>query len=161
MKKCIVSSCVPRYLKEEANVSTIISWYALSMKSKIFFIVFLLASCTSRLDLPIIDDSSAEVERLSVSSASKLLIGDDQTQVIKVLGTPNIITRNKTGDESWVFDRVSEQYEFVQNNNSREFIFQKPDQRVKEGRSSKTFIVIIDFDDSKLIKDISYRFTQY
>ncbi|MDA8957908.1 outer membrane protein assembly factor BamE [Gammaproteobacteria bacterium] len=118
-------------------------------------------SCASKLELPITEYSSSEVERISIASASRLSVGDDQTQVIKVLGTPNIITKNKIGNESWVYDKVSNQYEFVQNNNSREFFFQKPDQRSKGASTSKTFIVVIDFNDKSLIKDISYRFTQY
>jgi len=134
----------------------------MSMKKLYLLIIIIITmSCASKLELPITEYSSSEVERISIASASRLSVGDDQTQVIKVLGTPNIITKNKIGNESWVYDKVSNQYEFVQNNNSREFFFQKPDQRSKGASTSKTFIVVIDFNDKSLIKDISYRFTQY
>ena len=33
--------------------------------------------------------------------------GMSSTEVVKALGTPNIITKDKTGKTSWVYDKVS------------------------------------------------------
>jgi len=129
----------------------------------IFFIVIflLLSSCAIKTELPILDESAARAETITVASAQKISIGFDQTQVIKILGSPNIITKSKDQNESWVYDKISEQYEFIQNPNSKDWIFQNPENRFKEARTSKTFIVVIDFDEDGLVKNLSYRYTQY
>jgi outer membrane protein assembly factor BamE (lipoprotein component of BamABCDE complex) len=125
------------------------------------FFPFILLSCAVKTDLPILDEYAARAETVTVASAQKISIGFDQTQVIKILGSPNIITKSKEQNESWVYDRISEQYEFIQNPNSKDWIFQNPENRFKEARTSKTFIVVIDFDEDGLVKDLSYRYTQY
>jgi outer membrane protein assembly factor BamE (lipoprotein component of BamABCDE complex) len=38
------------------------------------------------------------------SSVSK---GANQVEITKVLGAPNIISRDKQGNETWVYDRIS------------------------------------------------------
>lgn len=121
----------------------------------------LFLSCATNTELPILDESAARAETITFASAQKISIGFDQTQVIKILGSPNIITKSKDQNESWVYDKISEQYEFIQNPNSKDWIFQNPENRFKEARTSKTFIVVIDFDEGGLVKDLSYRYTQY
>jgi ABC-type uncharacterized transport system auxiliary subunit len=124
-------------------------------------VTLVLAGCGSTAPTPLIDDRREEVEKISVASAQKLKIGDSTTDVIKVLGSPNIITKAKSGHESWVFDRVSEQYELVQSSEKDGLIFTTKTEKTRSASSIKTFIVVIDFDADNLIADITYRFTQF
>jgi outer membrane protein assembly factor BamE (lipoprotein component of BamABCDE complex) len=124
-------------------------------------VTLFLAGCGSTAPTPLIDDRREEAEKISVASAQKLKIGDSTTDVIKVLGSPNIITKAKSGHESWVFDLVSEQYELVQNSEKDGLIFTTKTEKTKSASSIKTFIVVIDFDADNLIANITYRFTQF
>lgn len=121
----------------------------------------LLVGCGSTAPTPLIDETRETVEKISVASAQKLKVGDSATDVIKVLGSPNIITKSKSGHESWVYDRVSEQYELIQSSEQDGFIFTTKTDKTKAASSTKTFIVVIDFDEQSVIADIAYRFTQF
>ena len=121
----------------------------------------MLIGCGSTTPTPLVEETRASVERISVASAQKLNIGDSATDVIKVLGSPNIISKGKDGNESWVYDRVSEQYELVQSSEKNGFVFTTKTEKTKSASATKTFIVVIDFDEKSLIASIAYRFTQF
>jgi outer membrane protein assembly factor BamE (lipoprotein component of BamABCDE complex) len=129
--------------------------------SSFFVSTLLLSGCGSTTPTPLIEETRESVERISVASAQKLNIGDSATDVIKVLGSPNIITKSKDGHESWVYDRVSEQYELLQTSETDGFIFTTKTEKTKSASATKTFIVVIDFDAQNLIANIAYRFTQF
>lgn len=126
-----------------------------------FIVTLLLSGCGPTTPTPLIQETRESVERISVASAQKLSIGDSATNVIKVLGSPNIITKSKDGHESWVYDRVSEQYELLQTSETDGFIFTTKTEKTKSASATKTFIVVIDFDDQNLIANVAYRFTQF
>ena len=123
--------------------------------------VILLHGCAQTSNVPLLEEKSKEIDRISIASAQTLKVGDSTTEIIKILGTPNIITKNKDGNESWVYDRVSDQYEFVQSDSKGSYVFSNPTRTIKSASAKKTFIVVIDFDKNSLISAISYRFTQF
>jgi outer membrane protein assembly factor BamE (lipoprotein component of BamABCDE complex) len=129
----------------------------------IFLILFVLSlgGCATEVKMPLLEEKVVEVERVSVASAQKLKVGDSSAEVVKVLGSPNMLAKSKNGNESWVYDRVSEQYEMVQSSSDSSFIFNRQSQQKKSASSVKTFIVVVDFDSKGLVSSISYRFTQF
>jgi len=129
----------------------------------IFLLLFvlLLGGCAAEVKMPLLEEKVVEVERVSVASAQKLKVGDSSAEVVKVLGSPNILAKSKDGNESWVYDRVSEQYEMIQSSSDNSFIFNRQTQQKRTASSVKTFIVVIDFDGKGLVSSISYRFTQF
>jgi outer membrane protein assembly factor BamE (lipoprotein component of BamABCDE complex) len=127
----------------------------------VIFTTLTLVGCSSPSVPPLIETKSKEVEKISVASAQKLKVGDGATEVIKVLGSPNIITKSKSGNESWVYDRVSEHFELIQSSGKDGFIFSRSTEQTRRASSTKTFIVVVDFDEKNLISNIAYRFTQF
>ena len=127
----------------------------------VIFTTLTLIGCGSPSVPPLIEAKSKEVEKISVASAQKLKVGDGATEVIKVLGSPNIITKSKSGNESWVYDRVSEHFELIQSSGKDGFIFSRSTEQTRRASSTKTFIVVVDFDEKNLISNIAYRFTQF
>ncbi len=57
---------------------------------------------------PIIIEVPVEKEdKLTLGTVqSKIKKGMNQTEVLEVLGSPNIVTKNKNGNEVWTYDKV-------------------------------------------------------
>ena len=81
-----------------------------------------------------------------------------QTQILKLLGSPNIITRNKTGEEVWTYSRQSFDSEsgsfgggLILFGGSKAF----------SSASSNSFDLIITFDGQNIVKDYSVISSQF
>jgi outer membrane protein assembly factor BamE (lipoprotein component of BamABCDE complex) len=146
-----------------------LSFFKTTIKSrKYFFTVIaavnavLIAGCTSKTaPVAAIPARQVESQKITVGSAQTLKVGMGGAEVISSLGTPNIITTDTKGVETWVYDKISNEYEFitVQDNG---WIF-NPRQRSSgvEVRSQRTLIVVIKFNKDSKIDSIQYRQTAY
>ena len=127
--------------------------------------VLILAGCQTNPSTPVIDSVPQEIERLSVASAQLINIGDSQTEVVKALGSPNIITKNSAGQASWVFDRLATYYEAIETTSNGGLRLlgsgSRSESISKSAITTKTLIIVIDFDDKSIVKDLIYRFSQY
>ena len=77
-----------------------------------------------------------------------------QNELLKVFGAPNIITKNKSGNEVWTYDKVSADKSF------EDGYWNVIVGGASGGRSStttKTFTLMIEFDTNDIVKDFSYR----
>ena len=77
-----------------------------------------------------------------------------QTQILEIFGSPNIITKNKSGNEVWTYDKVS-----VEKDDTAGYLNVVVAGISKSGSSSsaRTFTMMIEFDDNEVVKDYSYR----
>ena len=120
----------------------------------IFFFSLLLFSCAA---------NNQSENRLTLGTVqSHVLKGKNQTEILKNLGSPNIITKDGQGREGWTYDRVSKE------SSSREgvgFLLFNPatwfgggaTSYGKSSSSSKSLTVIITFDDNKTVLDFTYQ----
>lgn len=81
-----------------------------------------------------------------------------QAQVVQVFGSPNIVTKNKSGEEVWTYSRQSTRNE----SGSRGFffLFGASGKAVSE-QSMKTFDLIVTFDKNDIVKDYSVVTSQF
>ena len=89
---------------------------------------------------------------------SKIYKGQSQYEVMDVLGSPNIITKDTQGREVWTYDRISSD----KNSESGGFwflFFGKSN--ASSSSSSKSLTVIITFDDKKNVLDFTYQSLKY
>ena len=91
--------------------------------------------------------------------ANKLTLGTIQmvvkkgvsgNEIISSLGSPNIITTDETGGETWVYDKVSRESEST--NNGRDSV---------AVNSSRTLTVVIRFDKAKKVRDFAYHSSSF
>jgi hypothetical protein len=77
-----------------------------------------------------------------------------QDEVLKVFGPPNIITKNKSGNEVWTYDKAS-----VESTYSEAYgtILIAGIGSGRAGTSSRTFTLMIEFNDKDVVSDYSYR----
>ena len=88
--------------------------------------------------------------------------GANQSEIIKVLGAPNIISKDKSGNETWTYDRISRDAQ----SNSRTgagfgalfgWAFAGGSSSSSSSMSNKSLTVIITFDDNKNVIDYAYQ----
>lgn len=77
-----------------------------------------------------------------------------QNEILEVFGAPNIVTKNKSGNEVWTYDKAS-----VETGTSDVYgtILIAGGVGSRSSTSTRTFILMIEFDDKNIVKDFSYR----
>ena len=86
---------------------------------------------------------------------TKIVKGEtSQNDILEVFGPPNVITRTKTGNEVWTYDKVS-----IDTSHSGIFggfiiVYAGGE---KSSVSTRTFILMIEFGENDIVKDYSYR----
>lgn len=92
--------------------------------------------------------------------------GANQSEIIKVLGAPNIISKDKSGNETWTYDRISRDAQ----SNSRTgagfgalfgWVFAAGNSSSSSSMSNKSLTVIITFDDNKNVIDYAYQSLEF
>ncbi len=103
-------------------------------------------------------ESSQPVQKsnLTAGMAKKVIIEGTTTQneILEVFGAPNIITKNKSGNEVWTYDTVSV------DKSAEEGYWNVIVGGVSGGKSStstRSFILMIEFDDNDVVKKCNYR----
>ena len=81
-----------------------------------------------------------------------------QTELLEVFGSPNIITKNKSGNEVWTYDRVA-----MERSHEEGYwnILVAGKGGNSQTTSTKTFTLMIEFDGDGIVKDNSYRASQF
>lgn len=102
-----------------------------------------------------------ETQKLAVGSAQILKRGMSGADVISSLGSPNVITTDKDGFETWVYDKISNEYEYITAQDGGWLLGPKSQQSGVEVKSQRTLIVVIKFDETKKISNVQYRQTSY
>lgn len=77
-----------------------------------------------------------------------------QNEILKIFGPPNIITKNKSGNEVWTYDKVS-----IDSSSSGAYgtLIILGTAGSKNSLSTKTFTLMIEFNENDIVKDYSYR----
>ncbi len=75
-----------------------------------------------------------------------------QADILQIFGSPNIVTKNRSNDEVWNYNRMS--YESAYGSEGGGFIFWGGSRAVSSA-TTKSFDLIIIFDDNDVVKDYS------
>tara|TARA_B100000508_G_C11218388_1_gene161069 strand:- start:67 stop:513 length:447 start_codon:yes stop_codon:yes gene_type:complete len=142
----------------------------------ILFISFISFNCSPPEPI-IIEVPVEKEEKLTLGTVqSKIKKGMNQTEVLEVLGSPNIVTKNKSGNEVWTYDKVgssqsstsgvSATYGQAQlNQGFWAFLFggttNSAQSSSDNNTESKSLTVIITFDGNNTISDFTYQSLKY
>lgn len=88
----------------------------------------------------------------------KIKKGITKVQVMEILGSPNIVTSNNNGGETWVYDRISTETNASSSASGLSLILVN----LGKGNSNvsstqKTLTVIIKFNQNDIVVDFSYK----
>ena len=75
-----------------------------------------------------------------------------QAEILQIFGSPNILTKNRSNDEVWNYNRLS--YETAYGSEGGGFIFWGGSRAVSSA-TTKSFDLIIIYDDKDVVKDYS------
>ena len=110
--------------------------------------LFLQIGCAPVATIP---QRQADAEKITLGFVqSKIKVGVSGEDVVAVLGSPNIVTTADGGNETWIYDKVSTDEEYVIGVLSK-----------VKSTSTRTMMVVIRFDGSKKVSSVQYRQTSY
>lgn len=107
---------------------------------------------------------------------SQIKKGMNQSEVLEVLGSPNIVTKNSNGNEVWTYDRIGTSQSSSNNASATygqaqlrrgfwAFIFGGTTNSVQSNSDrnteSKSLTVIITYDSKKVVLDFTYQSLKY
>ena len=106
-------------------------------------------------------------KRLTLGTVQAHVVqGQNQAEILKTLGSPNIITKDTEGREVWTYDRISKESSskggvgLLLFNPVTWFGGGATSYR-KSSSSSKSLTVIITFDDNKNVLDFTYQSLEF
>ena len=117
---------------------------------------------------------STQERKMTVGVVQKeIKVGMSQTKVAEVLGSPNIISRDSKGRESWIYDKLSTDTAYSKDSGGVQTLVlgwgdnlggaAAPGYRASSGASSttqRTLTVIIKFDKG-IVSEFSYHATRF
>ncbi len=109
------------------------------------------------------NSNQAEVNNLTVAQAQKeIRIGLSSTDVVEILGSPNMITTDDQRREAWVYDKVSTS---ISSEGSSSgvwlLVFGASSNKNSSSSSQRTLTIIIKFDKQNKVRDFAYRTSSF
>ena len=148
------------------------------MKNSIRFpglVALLLAGCASKgRDAKPAAPTSAEGELTLGLVQKEIQVGMSQTDVAGALGSPNIVTRDASGQEAWVYDKIATEASYSTSRTAAlasgsaapgvSLLLGVVGGSRSQGRSTtsqKTLTVIIRFDGGALVESFSFHASRF
>ena len=92
----------------------------------------------------------------------EIKIGMPASDVVAILGSPNIVTTDEQRREVWVYDKISSNRVDTSNSIGGTIIIFGGESKQKESTTTqKTLTIIIKFDEEKKVRDFAYNYTQF
>jgi outer membrane protein assembly factor BamE (lipoprotein component of BamABCDE complex) len=92
----------------------------------------------------------------------EIKIGMPASDVVAILGSPNIVTTDEKRREVWVYDKVSSNRVDTANSIGGSIIIFGGSSAQSESTSTqKTLTIIIKYDEQKMVRDFAYNYTQF
>ncbi|WP_324760281.1 hypothetical protein [Sphingobacterium thalpophilum] len=101
-------------------------------------------------------EGTAEKSNLTMGVVKSKVVKGETTQdeILKLFGSPNLVSKNKSDREVWSYNKMS-----VENKAGSTDFF--AGQRASQSSSSKSFDLIITFDENDTVEDYSVVSTAY
>lgn len=119
-----------------------------------------------------LDDSSEQKLTLGVAQ-KEIKPGMSQAEVAKALGSPNMVTKDRDGVETWIYDKVSTDYAYSTSTGGISSLIIGFGGNVLGGaggstsrssgaasRTQRTLTIIVKFTDS-VVKEFTYNATSF
>ncbi len=81
-----------------------------------------------------------------------------QAEIIEWFGSPNVTTRNKSGEEVWTYDRVGHE---AKGEKSFLFLFLYGSESYSSSSGTRSLTLIITFDDKDVVREYTVRQAQF
>jgi len=102
-------------------------------------------------------------DRLTVGKVQgEVKVGMSASQVVELLGSPNIVTTDEKRREVWVYDKVStDRVDTASSSFAGIIILGAASRDSSSSQRQRTLTIIIKYDEDKKIRDFAYNYTQF
>jgi len=121
-------------------------------KRSILIVVFALqlVAC-AQAPMAVVPARQIETQRITLGNLqSSVKKGATSSEVVAALSSPTIVTSNRDGTETWVYDKIITESESATGFRSSVSV-----------SSTRTFIVVVKFGLDGLVETVQYRQTSY
>jgi len=113
----------------------------------------------------VIGGGTAEIkeDRLTVGKVQgEVKVGMPASQVVELLGSPNIVTTDEKRREVWVYDKVStDRVDTTRSAFAGLIILGASGRDSSSSQRQRTLTIIIKYDEDKKVRDFAYNSTQF
>ncbi len=109
------------------------------------------------------DVNDESIEKFTLGNVQrKIQKGASQADVAEALGSPNIVTKDATGKESWIYDKVAREVAYSHDSGGVWLILGAYGKEAGASRSSqRTLTVVIKFDDKGTVDNVTYHSSSF
>ena len=105
--------------------------------------------------------AKGEGDNLSIAKVQKeIRVGMSSSDVVSILGSPNMVTTDDKRRESWVYDKVSTEG-MASTSSGRGFLWFPTDRNATVSRTQKTLTIVIKFDEKGMVRDFAYNTSKF
>jgi len=109
--------------------------------------------------------NKAEIQedRLTVGKVQgEIKVGMAASQVVELLGSPNIVTTDEKRREVWIYDKVStDRVDTASSTFASIIILGATSRDSSSSQRQRTLTIIIKYDEEKKVRDFAYNYTQF
>ncbi len=131
----------------------------------LIFISLLTYSCMSAAQHQQSLNSTQERETTVGIVQKEIRKGMSQADVATALGSPNIVTRDSYGKETWIYDKIASEVSYSQDAGGTGLIINLlggySRQAGAVSRTERTLTVVIKFDENNLVDTFSYHASKF
>ncbi len=95
----------------------------------------------------------------------EIRVGMSGAQVAEALGSPNIVTQDSEGDETWIYDKIASEASYSQDSGGTGLIISLiagyNRQSGAVSTTQRTLTIVIKFGKDKLVKSFSYHASKF
>ena len=106
---------------------------------------------------------SVKEQDITVGKVQKeVRVGMSGAQVAEALGSPNIVTKDEGGDETWVYDKIATEDPYSENSSGLFLVLYGSTSRSGAAATTqRTLTVVIKFDANSKVKSFSYHASKF
>ena len=105
---------------------------------------------------------SSEGREMTVGTVQREISkGMDQASVAEILGSPNIVSKDKEGQETWIYDKVASEVSYSTGSSGIVGLLIGGGSSGAAASSQKTLTVVIKYDDQQLVDSFSYHTSSF
>ena len=91
--------------------------------------------------------------------------GMSAADVAGALGSPNIVTKDASGDETWIYDKIAAEASYSRSSGGTGLLISLfgvgQQEAGASSTSERTLTVVIKFDQNKRVKDFTYHSSRF
>jgi outer membrane protein assembly factor BamE (lipoprotein component of BamABCDE complex) len=145
-------------------------------KASLILLIMFTGGCMTAAEHQEALHSSKEREMTLGVVQKEIRTGMSQAEVAEALGSPNIVTKDSEGNESWIYDKIATEVSYSKDSgglfggaggviDSWRMILGGGASYSKSagavGQTQKTLTVVIKFDENSLVKTLSYHSSKF